>query len=279
MTTPCNKISPETLTALHESALPWWQALALKNHTRRCTSCQAQLAHFIALDTQLRTLAPIPAELTQPFVKKHRRLLVGSSFALAALGLGTWRFFTPEITWDDVETAMSHVQEAQWHRSICFYPAPESAPDTITGVVSLFDPELRPSKILIQQGNESHRRRPILHETNFSGSVPLSLEQLDQILTKRNYDGFAPIYKHDYGTSGLSSYGQLWHGRRVIAFTFHYAGFNTGGFWRLPQCEDTILVDPHTCRVLERQRLYREVNGRIGCRERSENISYGSDLP
>ena len=273
------KISPETLTALHEHALPWWQVLALAQHTRRCSRCQATLTSFDKLDIPLRALAPIPAEIPHSFLQKHRRVLMGSGFALAALGLGTWHFFTPEITWDNVEEAMGQVKSAQWHRSICFYPREEPAPDLLSGVLSLVDPALHSSASLVEEGIEFHRTYPKLHGNSFAGSVPLSLERLDQILTTRTYNGFAPLYKHEYGTSGLSSSVRLWHNKRVIAFTFHYAGFNTGIYWRLPQCEDTILVNPQTCRVLERQRVYREVTGRIGCCEKSEDIRYDVILP
>jgi hypothetical protein len=107
------KISPETLTALHESALPWWQALAVKRHTRRCIACQTALTDFSQLDTQLRALAPIPAELQQPFVQKHRRL-IGASLALTALSFGIWRIFAPVTDWEDVRNELKNAKSISW---------------------------------------------------------------------------------------------------------------------------------------------------------------------
>ncbi|WP_395142325.1 hypothetical protein [Armatimonas sp.] len=134
----CN-ISSETLTALHEHSLPWWHVLLLKTHTHRCATCQAQLIHFTSLDSQLRALTPAPLEISLMPLRR-RRALLGSSIALVMLGLGTWRFFTPEIEWADVEKAMSDVKTVQWRSTLTTTPGQTATSSLVTQMVLVMDP-------------------------------------------------------------------------------------------------------------------------------------------
>ncbi|MBB6049307.1 hypothetical protein [Armatimonas rosea] len=277
MTTPC-KIAPETLTALHESALPWWQALALKSHTRRCTSCQAQLAHCIALDTQLRTLAPIPAELTQSLVQKHRRLLLGSSLVLALLGAGTWRFFTPEITWADVERAMKQVESVHWKRTIRqerIDPLP-----VVSALVRLSDRSLNPPAPTFTY-SYSYQKSPAWHQGDYSdpyfdSSPRPQLDNLDAVIN-RDWTTLHPLlpdaHQHHFSPPKV----QWFQGKRALVFTRKInLPKNMYNYTSLGIEEDTVIVDPQTRHIVWRNRVFTSAESKSDFKisDTCERISY-----
>ena len=253
--TPHCDLSLETLTALHEHALPWWQALALKNHTRRCTSCQAQLIHFTKLDHQLRTLAPIPAEITPLFHQRHRRALLASGAILAALGLGTWRFFTPEITWDDVEKAMSEVKTVHWKRTLVTYPKPT-------------EPAMPFLEKLVQMTDITLRKEPEIVRATYACSMEQKCRlAIPLTVTVSNLNPpflGADFSDREFGRNILSTLMfpsdtlptatvRLWRGRRVIAFSPQRPMMPWQAQYEIWK-KDTVLVDPTTRRVLWRER-------------------------
>lgn len=242
MTTPC-KIAPETLTALYERALPWWQAVALKRHAKRCQSCQAQLAHFRQLDTQLRALAPIPAELQQPFMQKHRRHLIGASLALTALSLGTWRIFAPVTEWDDVRNELKKAKTISWKEEYIVNP-----PTILSDPVEWLEEKTRQNnteKYAIREYdctyNRSNPSERLCKDKNQKISRSLTLQGNDWL------DDLAPESKNPYRIMNFSRFKRLSSftikTKRVIKATNKDLIIST---------TTVILADPKTCQIVYR---------------------------
>ena len=253
--TPRCKISPETLTALYEHALPWWQKLALTQHTHRCEHCQATLTSFGNLDTQLRTLTPIPAEITQPLLQKHRRHLIGSSLALAALGLGAWRFFTPEIEWADVEKELRSAKTLSWTGTQDqLKPSFISSP--IEWIVTVTDPNLpknQPKKFThYYRYEQAHPERILLQDEQAFRQYGFKGSQITQ--AKYEYL-FTYNPQNNKSRTGVT----LAHGQRLISFSSDMYSEIGGisGEKEVFSGTFTVLVDPITRRIVERQSFTR----------------------
>jgi hypothetical protein len=252
----CPKISPETLTALHESALPWWQVLALKAHTKRCAACQTQFASLTHLDNRLRTLAPIPIELSLAPIRR-RKILLGSSVALAVLGLGAWRFFTPEIEWEQVERELHSAKKITWTRTEHKLQSTflDSPIEWVAIATDLSIPKSTPETLLLQYERAHPERVLFRHKNDFS---------------LRTGNGFASgleiqSSKYEY----LFTYNPqnrkphlgviLSNGRRLLAFSSElHNEINTGSDkWEVFSGRFTVLVDPKTKRIVERSSITR----------------------
>ncbi|WP_309716498.1 hypothetical protein [Armatimonas sp.] len=265
------KISPETLTALHESALPWWQVLTLKSHTQRCASCQAQLTHFIALDTQLLALAPISAEITQLFLQKHRRLIIGSSLAFAMLGVGTWCFFTPEITWEDVEKELRSAKTLSW-TGTQNQLKPSFINSPIEWIVTVTDPNLpknQPKKFThYYRYEQAHPERVLLQDEPTFTQYGLTGSQV----TQSKY-----VYLFTYNPQKNKSHigVTLVRGQRLISFSSEmYTEIARGlGEKEIFSGTFTVLVDPRTRQIVERLSLTQR-NGKASDSARDFDFRY-----
>lgn len=269
--TPRCKTSPETLIAFYESALPWWQKLALTQHTRRCERCQATLTSFGKLDTQLRTLAPIPAEITQPILQKHRRLLIGSSLAFAMLGAGTWRFFTPEITWEDVEKELKSAKTLSW-TGTQNQLKPSFINSPIEWIVTVTDPNLpknQPKKFIrYYRYEQAHPERVLLQDERTFTQYDLTGSQV----TPSKY-AYLFTYNPQKNKSRIGV--TLVHGQRLISFSSEmYTEIARGsGEKEIFSGTFTVLVDPRTRRIVERLSLTQR-NGKASDSARDFDFRY-----
>lgn len=254
---PCN-LASETLTALHEKALPLTHTWRLRAHVRRCPTCRQQLAALALLDTQLRHLAALPVE---PIVSRRPLLLV-PLVALSVLGLGTWRVFTPELRWSDVEKAMATAKTISGQKTVIEYSYPVAPPtNTLDKVLAL-------TESTTWQAPEEHP-----FQTEFVATPEgLFLSQRERFVGLSSLGSPQPFTLAI--PDAYRAQVRFWQGKRVIAFVAP----NIVAALPEPNPKETvtdeILVDPRTARLLQRTRTRYLTNGRLRCQERLGKFIY-----